>query len=106
MDGMRKLPLSCFGAFSRATAWVKLPRTASSRMTFDRSPMGWNVGSTPSKSNSVMGARLSMMAFRSAVMATTSSAVRPMRVYSAMPRTSASERCCVMAERSFSISVS
>ena len=58
--------------------------------------MGWNVGSTPSSSNSVMGFKLSMMAFRSAVMVTTSSAVRPMRAYSAMPRTSVSERCCVM----------
>lgn len=61
---MRKLPSSCLGAFSSATSWVKLPRTSSSRMTLDKSPMGWNVGSTPSRSNSVMGARLSMMAFR------------------------------------------
>lgn len=46
------------------------------------------MGSTPSRSYSVMGARLSMMAFRSTVICETSSSVRPMRVYSAMSRTS------------------
>lgn len=65
MDGMRKLPSCCFGAFSSATSCVKLSRSASLRMTFERLPIGWKVGVTPSRSNSVMGFKVSMMLFRS-----------------------------------------
>ena len=96
MDGMRKLPSCCRGAFSSASSWEKPGLSASSRMTLERLPMGWNVGSTPSRSYSVMGLRLSTMALRSAVICATSSSVSPMRVYSAMPRTSRSVRCWVI----------
>ena len=79
--------------------------SSSSRMTFERPPMGWNVGSTPSRSYSVMGFRLSMMALRSTVICTTSSASSPMRAYSAMLRTSRSVRCWVI-EPAFLLSFS
>ena len=93
---MRKQSSCRAGALASASSCVKPGFSTSSRITLLRLPMGWNVGSTPSRSYSVMGLRLSMMSLRSTVICFTSSSSRWMRVYSAMPRTSRSVTCCAM----------